>query len=214
MSRVVHVVDYGVGNLHSVSRAVEKVGGIAQLTSDPALLKSAERIILPGVGAFKPCIDTLRESGLAEAIASFARNERPFLGICVGMQVLFDYSLEFGRHEGLGLIPGHVAPIPGQDQTGSRKVPHIGWSPLLLPAGRTDWSGSLLAEQSAGRSSAYFVHSYSCLPSDAEHRLAEVNYADYPICAAVQSGNIIGCQFHPEKSGEVGLRILSAFLAH
>lgn len=213
MSQVVHVVDYGIGNLYSVARAIEKAGGTAQLTSDPTLLTSAERIILPGVGAFKPCIDTLRESGLAEAVVAFARSGRPFLGICVGMQALFDYSLEFGRHEGLGLIPGHVAPIPGQDESGSRKVPHIGWSPLLLPAERNGWAGSLLADQQPGRSSAYFVHSYSCLPRRAEHRLAEVNYADYPICAAVQSGNIVGCQFHPEKSGEVGLRILSAFLA-
>ena len=213
MSRSVHIVDYGIGNLHSVSRAFEMVGGEPRLTSDSAEIRSAERLVLPGVGAFEPCIRTLRQSGLVQPVLEFARSGRPFLGICVGMQLLFDYSLEFGRHEGLGLIPGYVAPIPPADAAGVRKVPHIGWSPLLLPDGRNAWSGTLLDELSPGLSSAYFVHSFSCVPDDPGQRLANVDYLGYRICAAIRHENIYGCQFHPEKSGPVGLQMLDAFLS-
>lgn len=212
MTTVVHVVDYGIGNLFSVARAIEKSGGEARLTSSPSEISTADRLLLPGVGAYEPCIRTLRDSGLADPVLEFAGRGRPFLGICVGMQLLFDYGLEFGKHAGLGLIAGHVAPIPTDDANGLRKVPHIGWSPLRLPEGREDWDGTLLEGAEAGRSSAYFVHSFNCIPDDPSRRLAEVDYLGHAICAAVEHENITAFQCHPEKSGPVGLRILDRFL--
>lgn len=211
MTTVVHVVDYGIGNLYSVARAIERAGGEARLVSTAAEILAADRLLLPGVGAFEPCIQTLRESGLSDEVRAFAATGRPFLGICVGMQLLFDYSLEFGRHDGLGLIAGHVAPIPPRDAAGDRKVPHIGWSPLQRPAGRT-WEATVLDGVEPGQSSAYFVHSFSCVPDDEASWLAEVDYAGYRVCAAVQQDNITAFQCHPEKSGPAGLRILRRFL--
>lgn len=213
MSRIVHIVDYGVGNLYSVARAVEKMGGEARLSGDPAEIASAERLLLPGVGAFASCASTLRSSGLAEPVTAFAATGRPFLGICVGMQLLFDYSLEFGRHDGLGLIAGHVDRIPANDAAGSRKVPHIGWSELLTPAGRRDWNGTILEGAAPGEAAAYFVHSYNCVPDDPSDCLAQTDYDGFPITAAVARDNIVGCQFHPEKSAHVGLRVIERFLA-
>lgn len=211
MTAIVHVVDYGIGNLYSVARAIESAGGEARLVSRASEIKSADRLVLPGVGAFEPCIRTLTDSGLSDDVRAFAASGRPFMGICVGMQLLFDYSLEFGRHDGLGLIAGHVAPIPPADETGSRKVPHIGWSPLLQPAGR-EWKDTVLEGAEPGISSAYFVHSFSCIPDEPARRLANVDYAGYPVCAAVQQDNITAFQCHPEKSAAVGLRVLSNFL--
>jgi len=145
MTRTVHIVDYGIGNLHSVARAIEKVGSKAVITSDQDRIAAADFLLLPGVGAFHPCISNLREAGLAEPIFEFVRRGGPFLGICVGMQLLFDYSTEFGRHEGLGLIRGAVEPIPPLDGSGNpRKVPHIGWSAFRLPESRANWEGTLL----------------------------------------------------------------------
>lgn len=213
MSKRVHVVDYGAGNLYSVARAVEKVGGEARLSSDPREIASADRLLLPGVGAFASCAGALRENGLAGAVMTFAATGRPFLGICVGMQLLFDYSLEFGEHPGLGLIGGHVERIAASDANGSRKVPHIGWSELLLPAGRRDWSGTILEDASVGDVSAYFVHSYNCVPDDPATRLADADYDGFPITAAVARDNIVGCQFHPEKSAGAGLQLIERFLA-
>lgn len=211
MTPIVHVVDYGIGNLYSVARAIERAGGEARLVSKASEIAAADRLLLPGVGAFEPCIRTLKGSGLSDAVKQFAATGRPFLGICVGMQLLFDYSLEFGRHEGLGLLAGHVAPIPPEDATGVRKVPHIGWSPLLRPAGLS-WDGTVLDGVEPGQSSAYFVHSFSCVPEEESRWLAEVDYAGYRICAAIQQDNITAFQCHPEKSGTAGLRILERFL--
>ena len=213
MTNTVHIVDYGIGNLYSVARAIERAGGEAQLTTDWKEIGAAERLILPGVGAFEPCARTLRDLGLVEPVIEFARSGRPFMGICVGMQLLFDYSEEFGVNAGLGLIGGRVSAIPTADEFGERKVPHIGWAPLLVPAGRSSWGDSILDEHEPGFSSAYFVHSYGCIPDNPEHRLADVNYAGLEICAAVQADNVTGFQCHPEKSGSVGLKILERFLS-
>lgn len=208
----VHIVDYGVGNLHSIVRAIEASGGEAVLTTSPADLLVAERVILPGVGAFEPCARQLRESGLSDAVVAFARSGRPFLGICVGMQLLFDESFEFGRHEGLGLIPGAVVAIPPVDDAGQRKVPNIGWRPMESTRSDRSWDGTLLEGLTPGVSSAYFVHSYSCDPRDEQDRLADIGYNGYRVCAAVHKGNITGFQCHPERSGPVGLRIMRNFL--
>ena len=211
MGRSVTIVDYGVGNLFSVARAIESVGGEPVFASRFADVRDAERLLLPGVGAFEPCSTALREKGLADGVMAFVETGRPFLGICVGMQLLFDYSLEFGRHEGLGLIPGHVGPIPGTDDTGTRKVPHIGWSRLLLPKSRESWTGTILAGQ-PDDAAAYFVHSYNCFPQDDSCRLANADYQGFPVCAAIRRENITAFQCHPEKSGKVGLGIVSNFL--
>lgn len=212
MTPVVHIVDYGIGNLYSVARAIERAGGNAKLTSTPAEIAGADRILLPGVGAYEPCMAMLRSTGLADPVVAFAATGRPFLGICVGMQLLFDYSLEFGRHEGLGLIRGCVAPIPASDAAGSRKVPHIGWSPLLMPAARESWEGSVLEGAKPGDTSCYFVHSFNCVSDDPACRLAEADYAGFAVCAAIQQDNITAFQCHPEKSGPAGLRVLERFL--
>jgi glutamine amidotransferase len=129
------------------------------------------------------------------------------------MQLLFDTGLEFGEHAGLGIISGRVVPIPQSDSAGTRKVPHIGWSPLLLPAGREGWGDTVLADAVPGVTSAYFVHSFTCEPDDPTRRLAEVDYAGFRVCAAVQQDNLTAFQCHPEKSGTAGLQVIARFLA-
>ena len=212
MAGTVTIVDYGIGNLLSVARAIEAVGGVPKLASSFAEVRDAERILLPGVGAFEPCARTLAEMGLADAVRGFAATGRPFLGICVGMQLLFDYSLEFGNHAGLGLVGGHVGPIPETDGVGERKVPHIGWSPLSRPASRKTWDRTVLEGCDAGPSSFYFVHSFNCVPSDPASLLAQADYVGFPVCAAVKQDNITAFQCHPEKSGRAGLDVLGRFL--
>jgi glutamine amidotransferase len=214
MTAHITVIDYGVGNLHSIARAVQKVGAVATLTSDPDEVANAGRLLLPGVGAFGHCADSLRAAGMEEPISEFVRTGRPFLSICVGMQLLFDRSSEFGMHRGLGLIAGQVARIPAQYAQSSRKVPHVGWGTLRTPSSREGWAGTPLEKLKCGIHSAYFNHSFSAWPEDPADSLAEVDYQGFNICAAVQRDNICGLQFHPEMSGPVGLRILSSFFAH
>ena len=212
MSRTVTVVDYGVGNLLSIARAVERVGAVARISGDADEVADAELLVLPGVGAFGHCADNLRAAALAEPVRTFAASGRPFLGICVGMQLLFDYGTEFGRHAGLGLIPGSVEAIPAESNGTRRKVPHIGWSALQLPPGRSDWARTAFAGLTPSCSSAYFVHSFTGRPAHPAHLLATVDHQSFEVCAAVRRENVTGVQFHPEKSGPVGLAVLEAFL--
>jgi glutamine amidotransferase len=212
MSALVHIVDYGAGNLYSAARAIAKAGGDARITNDPTAIATADRVLLPGVGAFASCSTALRDSGLVEPIHAFVATGRPFMGICVGMQLLFDYSLEFGRHAGLGLIAGHVECIPALDAGGARKVPHIGWTPLLMPDNRLDWVDSVLDGATSGETAAYFVHSYHCVTDDPARVLAEVDYDGFTLTAAVEKDNIVAFQCHPEKSGVTGLKIIENFL--
>jgi imidazole glycerol-phosphate synthase subunit HisH len=208
----VTVIDYGMGNLLSVSRALEHCGAEVLTTCDPERVAQAERLILPGVGAFADGMAGLRERGLIEPIREFARAGRPFLGICLGMQMMLDSSEEFGNHEGLGLVPGRVAAIPSTGVDGRpHKIPHIGWNKLLMPTPETSWENTILAGLSPG-SSGYFVHSYAAVPKYPEHRLADCDYNGILISAVIKSGSHYGCQFHPEKSGEVGLEILRSFI--
>ena len=207
----VTIIDYGVGNLLSVARAFVQIGAEAVVTSDPAAITRAERLVLPGVGAFSQGMQELRQRGLIEPLRAFARSSRPFLGVCLGMQMLLDSSEEFGAHPGLGLIPGKVVAIPRTKQDGNpHKIPHIGWN-ALQPAPGADWSTTALADVRPG-AYAYFVHSFSAEPTRRENRLADVDYNGRTVCAVVSNGGIIGCQFHPEKSGDVGLSILRRFL--
>ena len=208
----VTVVDYGRGNLFSVSRALEHCGAEVELTDSPARIKEAKRLVLPGVGAFGDAIDELRRRELIDPLREFAASGRPFLGICVGLQLMFDVSEEFGEHAGLGLIPGRVSPIPRTGANGQpHKTPHIGWSELVLPSGDTSWQGTIL-DGVEGPVYCYFVHTYTAMPDKESHRLADCRYNGRRIAAAVRRGNLWGCQFHPEKSAATGLHMLRNFL--
>ncbi len=212
MSKRVIIADYGAGNVFSVARAIERVGGEPCLSADPAEIARAERLILPGVGAFQACMEALQGAQLVDPILEYARSERPFLGICVGMQLMFGHSLEFGRTSGLGLVAGHVGPIPVDDGARRRRVPHIGWTALTLPPGRESWDATLFQGAEQGSTAMYFVHSYACQPDDESVRLADADYEGWPICAAIQQGNITATQCHPERSGPSGLRFFENFL--
>lgn len=210
----VTVVDYGMGNLLSVTRALEHCGACAVLCERPEEVAKADYLVLPGVGAFADGMAGLRRRGLVEAIREQAATGRPLLAICLGMQMLLAESTEFGRHEGLGLIAGTVDEIPRTTADGTpHKVPHIGWATIRPPASATAgcWRGTILDGLGDGVS-AYFVHSFTAAPSEPGARLADADYDGRPISAAVRRGNVFGTQFHPEKSGPVGLRIIENFL--
>ena len=200
---MIAIVDYGVGNLFSLRSSFSMIGEDVAVSGEPAVLRSAERLILPGVGAFADAVQKLRDSGLAEVVADEARRGKYVLGICLGMQLLFDESREFGVHRGLGLIPGRVVdmtPVIGP----GLKVPQIGWNALRLTA-----PDHPLWKYVQSGDYVYFVHSYyasACEP----YVLATAEYGA-ELTAAVGRENVLGCQFHPEKSGAVGLRILRAF---
>lgn len=199
---MIAIVNYGVGNLFSLASSFKAIGHEVIVTSDPEDLKHSDRIILPGVGAFEDAARKLFASGLAEPLINESHKGKPILGICLGMQLLFTKSYEFGVHDGLNLIPGDVKPIRDVIPEGL-KIPQIGWNSLHL----TNHSG-LLANTHEG-DYVYFVHSYSAF-CDAKYITAITNYgAD--LTAAVQFGNVYGAQFHPEKSGNVGLNMLRAF---
>jgi glutamine amidotransferase len=206
------VVDYGMGNLFSVCRALEACGVEPVLSNTPQEILDAKALLLPGVGAFADGMAGLSEQGLIQPIRDYAKTGRPLLGICLGMQMLLDSGEEFGIHEGLGLISGTVRSIPSTGLDAQpHKIPHIGWNALLKPE-TSFWTDSILDEIEE-KQHAYFVHSFTAVPTNEEHRLADCDYNGQRISAAVQSGNIYGTQFHPEKSGPVGLKILKNFLA-
>ena len=207
------VVDYGLGNLFSVQRALEHCGASnVCITSSPADIISADRLILPGVGAFKDGILGLNNLGLVESIKSYVLKKQPLLGICLGMQMLATRSHEFGETQGLCLIDGDVIPIPSKTLDGERlKIPHIGWVPLH-PGQNSSWSGTVLQDLPLG-GSVYLVHSFHMKPTNSNAILATATYGGHEITAAIQRENVIGCQFHPEKSGENGLQLLRRFLA-
>jgi glutamine amidotransferase len=201
------VIDYGIGNLHSVIKALRHEGASVDVTSDPKAIREASRLVLPGVGAFADGMRGLGERNLIEPMREYVKTGRPFMGICLGMQLLLSESEEFGRHEGLGFIPGRVIAI---EQREGIKVPQIGWN-RLQPRPGGSWSGTVLEDLKPG-TMAYFVHSFSAAPQEEQHRLADVHYGGQRLCAAVQKDNVVGCQFHPEKSGPDGLKIISRFL--
>lgn len=208
----VTVIDYGIGNLYSVSRALKHCGAEVIVSSDPSAIAAAQRLVLPGVGAFANGMQGLRERGLAEPIRRFAASDRPLLGICLGMQMLATISEEFGEHAGLDLIRGRVVRVPPVNVDGNpQKIPHIGWADLV-PSTPGRWTGTIF-EGTPKNTSVYLVHSFYFLPDDPVHRIADCFYGGHRITAAVQSRSMIGCQFHPEKSSEAGLRLLAAFLA-
>ncbi|MGA9754888.1 MAG: imidazole glycerol phosphate synthase subunit HisH [Desulfobaccales bacterium] len=213
MKRFVSVVDYGMGNLRSVHMALKHCGGEVQITDSPNQIRSADRLVLPGVGAFADGMAELQLRGLVAAIQEYAQRGHPFLGICLGMQMMFDGSEEFQDTTGLGLIPGKVVAIPPTAADGlPHKIPHMGWNKLLIPVAGAQWDKTILDGIKPGVE-VYFVHSYTSVPDRVADRLADSDYYGRIISAAVRSDNLSGCQFHPEKSGEVGLHIIRNFLA-
>ena len=208
---MIAIMDYGVGNLFSLKSSLAQLGQDTVVTADPDTIRKADRLILPGVGAFGDAMDKLVATGLVPVIRAEAE-KKPLLGICLGMQLLFEKSYEYGEHTGLGLIPGRVVRIPDVDADGSpQRVPHISWNPLYPAGGRTDFSGTALQNVQPGQE-CYFIHSYEAKPAAEEYRLADTVYGGRKVCAAAQKGCVIGTQFHPEKSGPVGLGIIKAYL--
>ena len=199
---MIAIVDYGVGNLFSLKSSLAAIGAEAIVTKDEAQIRNAETIILPGVGAFEDAMNKLRASGLADVVKDEVKKGKPLMGICLGMQMLFEKSLEYGEHEGLGLIPGEVVPI-GDVIPADLKIPHIGWNALKFKG-----ENPLFKYINDG-DCVYFVHSYYAAKCD-DYVTATAEYGA-ELTAAVRNGNVFGCQFHPEKSGNVGLNILRAF---
>lgn len=208
----VTIVDYGMGNLFSVRLALEYCGAKVNITADPETVIGANKLILPGVGAYSRAMEELTRTGLDDAIKIVASNGTPILGICLGMQMLLDYSEEFQTTDGLGLIKGRVLPIPSISVDGSsRKIPHIGWASLQKGRSVEDWYNTFLSSVNP-YNFVYFVHSFMARPDYDSNIMAVVDYAGISIAAVIAKNNVIGCQFHPEKSGPVGLNFLTQFL--
>ena len=201
---MVAIVDYGVGNLFSLKSSLAHIGAEVVVTNDKEKLANADQIILPGVGAFEDAAKKLRESGLDLIIKELVKNGKPLMGICLGMQMLFEKSYEYGEHEGLGLIKGNIVPI--KDYISDEyKIPHIGWNPLNFKN-----NTSPIFENIKDGDCVYFVHSY--FATECEKSVIATTEYGAELTAAVADKNVFGCQFHPEKSGKVGLNILKAFI--
>lgn len=201
---MVCIVDYGVGNLFSLKSSLQNIGAEVVVTDDENVLRKADQIILPGVGAFRDASQKLRDSGLHEVLVELANNGKPLMGICLGMQLLFDKSYEYGSFEGLSLISGDICPIK-DDVPNGVKIPHIGWNKLQI----TDKNNKLFKYINDG-DCVYFVHSYYAKNCSSNTIATSEYYTDITACVA--NRNVYGCQFHPEKSGSVGLNILKAFV--
>ncbi len=199
---MIRIIDYGVGNLFSLRSSLRAIGIDADYTGNPAEIRKADKLILPGVGAFRDAREALRSTGLDRVVQEEAGKGKPLMGICLGMQMLFDRSYEYGEYEGLGLIPGKIVPMEGRIPK-DLPIPHIGWNELMLK------QPSPLMKNTANGDYVYFVHSYYA-ETPAEYVIATTDYG-VEMTAAVQKDNVYGCQFHPEKSSEVGLSILKAF---
>jgi len=212
MNKTVTIVDYGIGNVLSVKRSLLYFNAEVELTSDPEKIANASRLILPGVGAFGKGMEELEKRSLVAPIKSFSQKGNPFLGICLGMQMMLTDSEEFGHHHGLNLIEGNVCKIPSYNpQNHFEKIPLIGWYELSYAPKTSNWENSPLKETPTN-TSVYFVHSYRALTKELKHTIAQIEYNELPITAAIKKDNLFGFQFHPEKSGPKGLEIIKNFL--
>jgi imidazole glycerol-phosphate synthase subunit HisH len=208
------LLDYGMCNMLNVARALEYAGADVHVTDDAKEAVAAERLVVPGVGAFSECIRAVNKLGHGDAIREFVKSGRPMLGICVGMQILFEASEEFGDTPGLGILPGRVRIVPNITANGARqRVPHIGWNHLIEPQGGRAWGKTLLQPFGTVGPAVYFVHSFAAQPSNDDDRLADCDYGGHRISAMVKRDNVTATQFHPERSGTVGLRMLKEFLS-
>lgn len=203
---MIAIIDYGMGNLRSVQKGFERVGFPAEVTTDPSVILAADKVVLPGVGAFRDCIHNLEQGGFVEPILKVIAEGRPFLGICLGLQLLFSESEEFGLHKGLGVIPGRVVRFPdGMTEAGEKlPVPHMGWNQIAIK------KKSGLFDGVDDNSNVYFVHSYYVKPDTAAVVAATCQYG-IDFCAAIHQDNVMATQFHPEKSQAIGLRMLKNF---
>jgi len=199
---MIGIVDYGMGNLRSVANAFLKMDIEAEIAHEPGKIDSYDRLVLPGVGAFGQCLENLKESGLYEVTVDFINSGKPFLGICVGMQMLFEKSYEYGEYNGLGIFPGAVKKFEKKKEDGY-KIPHMGWNSLVLKKGHSLIKGIRDGEY------MYFVHSYYAPVS--EFSVATAEYAGVEFSAVIARGNVAATQFHPEKSQQAGLKILKNF---
>lgn len=204
----VAIIDYGVGNLLSVTRALRACDADVRIVKTAEEIMNADRIVLPGVGAFGNCINELINRQLESPILEFIKTGKPLLGICVGMQILQERGEEFGIHRGLGIIPGKVVKIPTNDQNGFRKVPFVGWAKLSIKPNPFPKILTDLSEESF----FYFVHSFKVETDNPIHTIAQHNYCNLDITSLVNKDNVFGCQFHPEKSGEAGIKFLNNFI--
>jgi glutamine amidotransferase len=203
---MIAIIDYGMGNLRSVQKGFEKIGSEAVVTSDPQVVLDADRVVLPGVGAFRDCMHNLEQAGFVEPILKVIAEGKPFMGICVGMQLLFTDSVEFGLYQGLNVIPGHVLRFPDQMTVAGEqlKVPQMGWNQLSFKRRPPAFDGI------DDGSNVYFVHSYYVKPDDSSVIATTTDYG-FEFCSSVWKDNVVATQFHPEKSQAVGLKILKNF---
>ena len=206
------IVDYGMGNIFSIQMAVNAIGGAAEVSSVPTTIAGADRIILPGVGAFQKAMDELQKMKLIDTIRAFVGTGRPVIGICLGMQLLFSESYEFGEHKGLNLIEGKVLRFHKSEADQYHKIPQIGWNDIKMPSGNVMnlWANTVLDGIVPG-SFFYFVHSFYCKPDNQDNVLAETSYGRDTFCSVARKDNVWGCQFHPERSAEKGLLIYKNF---
>ena len=205
---MIAVIDYGIGNVRSILSAFENQGANVFLTRDKNKILESDGVILPGVGAFSHGMDSLNKHGLVDIIKEYVESNKPFMGICLGMQMLFEESEEFGVTKGLGLISGKVVKLPTKDSQ-NEKLPHVSWNELN--SGKIQWPNTVLENIKEG-SDMYFVHSFVAQPNNESNVLSTTEYSGYNFCSSVKSGNIYGCQFHPEKSGKIGLKIVKNFI--
>jgi len=203
---MIAIVDYDMGNLRSVAKAFEKIGVEAKATRDPDAIKNASHVVLPGVGAFRDCMRNLADYGLVDPVVKSIESGKPFLGICLGLQLLFEEGFEFGRHKGLGVIKGKVVRfLSGMESGGAElKIPHMGWNSVKME------KESPLMKGIPDNSFFYFVHSYYGVPADAPVTLTTTDYG-ITFTSSIARGNVVACQFHPEKSQRLGLQVLKNF---
>lgn len=209
---IVKIIDYGVGNLYSVYRAFEYCEANIQIAKKPSDLKNSNKIIVPGVGSFNNCMSQIKLLGFDDAILNANQKKISILGICVGMQILFDDSEEFGLHQGLGLFSGHVKPISQINNTKKIRIPHIGWNSLTKASNKRSWDINFMRNIEDKKNWFYFVHSYSAEPNDESIRLADCIYGDKKICSIIHKDNIYATQFHLERSGQEGLNLIRNYL--
>lgn len=214
MAGKVVIVDYGVGNLFNIQRAFSSLSVDAEISNKEATIRQADRILLPGVGAFGAGMTDLNETGLDNVVKDFALTERPIMGVCLGMQLMMSRSYEDGEWDGLGLVDGTVNRLIGSvSDKGRFKIPHIGWSSLLQPSNRASWDNAILANLQVFPSThVYFAHSYVVDVESKTVVVAQTQYGDETFCSVFEKNNLYGCQFHPERSGRVGLQILENFV--
>lgn len=202
------IVDYGVGNLHSLRRAFEHAGVAPVVTYDSETIKKSDAIALPGVGSFEAGMRGLKKRKLIDTIVTASINQKPILGICLGAQLMLDTGYEFGVFNGLGLMPGKVIHFP--ELKYNEKTPQVGWNSVYKPSS-VSWKGTIFQGLKNGFET-YFVHSYVLIPKDKKHTLGITSYGDYEFCSVIKKDNTYGCQFHPEKSGPIGLSIIKNFV--